>query len=90
MEDSRKNDEHFWSNFIENGQHRAWSGYTFEQIYLAHLPQIKKALGISGILTKTSAWRSKDNTAQIDLIIDRNDKVINLCEMKYSKERLVF
>ena len=47
---------------------------------------IKKALGISGIETNTSSWRSKIgvNGAQIDLVIDRRDQVINLCEMKFS------
>lgn len=55
-----------------------------------HLPQIKQALGVSGVSTSASAWRytpSKDNIedkgAQIDLVIDRADHVINLCEMKF-------
>jgi hypothetical protein len=50
------------------------------------LEEIKKALGISGIETNTSSWRSKSATdgVQIDLVIDRRDQVINLCEMKYS------
>jgi len=81
-------DEHFWTNFIENARHRAWSGYAFEQVCLAHLPQIKQKLGISGVLTKTYSWISNDseNGAQIDLVIERNDRVINLCEMKYASE----
>jgi AAA+ ATPase superfamily predicted ATPase len=79
------NDEHYWTNFIENARHRAWSGYAFEQICLAHLPQIKQKLGISGVLTNAYSWISNDKEtgAQIDLVIERNDKVINLCEMKY-------
>jgi AAA+ ATPase superfamily predicted ATPase len=80
------NDEHYWTNFIENARHRAWSGYAFEQVCLAHLPQIKQKLGISGVLTNAYSWISnnKENGAQIDLVIERNDKVINLCEMKYA------
>jgi hypothetical protein len=67
----------------------AWSGYAFENVCLSHVMQIKQALGISGILTEHSSWqhRSSDRThsgAQIDLIIDRPDGVVNLCEMKYS------
>ncbi len=79
-------DKDQWINLIDSPKHRAWSGYAFEQVCLAHLPQIKKALGISGIHSTSYAWRSsaKENGAQIDLIIDRRDQVINLCEMKFS------
>ena len=67
----------------------AWAGYAFENTCLTHVVQIKKALGISGILTEQSAWQhrtsARDKTgAQIDLLIDRPDGVINLCEMKWS------
>lgn len=76
----------FWINAIDNASHRAWSGYAFEQVCLMHVFQIKKELGISGIQSNEAAWHSKGNSngAQIDLIIDRNDNVINLCEMKFS------
>jgi AAA+ ATPase superfamily predicted ATPase len=79
--------DNYWSTFTDNAAHRAWSGYAFEQVCLAHIAQIKKALGISGVLSDISAWRSVDRTkkgAQVDLVIGRNDNVINLCEMKYS------
>ncbi|HMR58512.1 MAG TPA: DUF234 domain-containing protein [Cyclobacteriaceae bacterium] len=89
MHDKRENDEHFWINLIENARHRAWSGYGFEQVCLAHLPQIKHKLGIAGVLTRIAAWRSRDNATQIDLLIERNDNVINLCEMKYTSEKFV-
>ena len=79
-------DEHYWSNTIEAGKHRAWSGYAFEQVCMMHLKQVKQKLGISGVLTHVSSWRSTDGStgAQIDLLIERNDQVINLCEMKFS------
>jgi AAA+ ATPase superfamily predicted ATPase len=91
MYNKPENDEHFWTNFIENARHRAWSGYSFEQVCLAHLRQIKHKLSIAGVLTRTASWRSndKENAAQIDLLIERNDKVINLCEMKYASEEFV-
>ncbi|MFA5328457.1 MAG: ATP-binding protein [Prolixibacteraceae bacterium] len=75
-----------WMNMIDNPRYRAWSGYAFEQVCLYHLPQIKKALGISGVQSTSSSWRSTTikNGAQIDLVIDRRDQVINLCEMKFS------
>ena len=50
------------------------------------MTQLKQALGISGVLSNVCSWRSRDveNKAQIDMVIDRRDQVINLCEMKYS------
>jgi len=91
MHNKRENDEHFWTNFIENARHRAWSGYGFEQVCLVHLPQIKHKLSIAGVLTRTASWRSnnKENAAQIDLLIERNDKVINICEMKFASDEFV-
>lgn len=79
-------DKDFWIKAIDSPKHRAWSGYSYEQVCLYHLDQIKKALGISGIITNTSSWRSKnlENGVQIDLVIDRRDQAINLCEMKFS------
>jgi hypothetical protein len=78
--------ENSWINGLDTPQQRAWSGYAFEQVCLAHLSQIKQALGISGIQTNSSSWTNTGdgNKRQIDLIIDRKDDVINLCEMKFS------
>jgi len=75
-----------WLTFLDSPVYRAWSGYAFEQVCLYHLPQIKQALGISGVQTAVSSWRSmlKENGAQVDLVIDRRDQIINLCEMKFS------
>ena len=63
-----------------------------ERVCLAHIAQMKKALGISGVVTEEYAWRhiaegEDDKGAQIDLVIDRSDGVVNLCEMKYSRGR---
>lgn len=78
--------ENDWINGLNTPQQRAWSGYAFEQVCLAHSAQIKHALGISGVQTNSSSWvnTGKGNKRQIDLIIDRKDDVINLCEMKFS------
>ncbi len=80
-----------WVKMIENPKYKAWSGYAFEQVCLAHTEQIKKALGISGIGTEESAWKSTQSKdgAQIDLVIDRRDGVINLCEMKFSVDEFI-
>lgn len=75
-----------WLNAIDSPRQRTWAGFAFEQICLAHVPQIKKALGISGVLSHAVSWRSKSSEegAQVDLLIDRRDQVINLFELKYS------
>lgn len=79
-------DEGFWMKGTDSPEIRAWSGYAFEQVCISHLRQINNALGISGIQTQAGAWTGSDgeSKAQIDLLIDRRDQVINLCEMKFS------
>lgn len=78
----------FWGQFSVTPRHNAWAGLAFEQVCASHLPQIKQALGISGISATASSWRSKpapdSPNAQIDLVIDRSDGCVNLCEMKYA------
>jgi len=91
-------DEHYWTNLGKTGKKNAWIGYAFEQVCLNHIPQIKSKLGISGILSNSYAWSKKKFTdadgvewdgGQIDLIIDRNDDVMNICEMKYSSDEYI-
>jgi len=77
-----KDDDNWWINQIESPTFFNWAGYAFEMVCLLHLSQIKKALGISGVQTSVANWQSPE--AQIDLLIDRKDQVINLCEMKFS------
>lgn len=91
-------DEHFWQNVHGQGVQTAWSGYAFEQVCLHHVRQIKEALGIAGVLSNVYAWACKPFTdadgtewegGQVDLLIDRNDEVISLCEMKYKRDAFV-
>ncbi len=81
-------DERHWTNLIDSPSRRAWTGIAFEQVCLLHIWQIKKALGIAGVQTEVCSWRFAGDEytrgAQIDMLIVRRDKVINLCEMKYS------
>lgn len=83
-------DKHLWTNTIDAPAHRAWSGYAFEQVCLHHIAQIKQALGISGVQTNACAWSLKADAgrgtqgAQIDLVLDRRDQIVNLCEVKYA------
>ena len=83
-------DTSFWQKNVTSHQVTIWRGIAFENVCFNHVDQIKAALGISGIITKQAAWSKraddKDGT-QIDMLIERNDHVVNMCEMKfYNKE----
>lgn len=75
-------DEAYWSHTWLSGEHNVWKGLAFERVCLQHIPQVKLALGISGIVSNVCSWRNAN--AQIDLLISRGDNVINICEMKYA------
>ena len=79
-------DANRWSNMLDTPTQNIWRGYAFEQVGLLHIPQIKKSLGINGIQSDISSWHYRDEHqgGQIDMVIDRRDQTINLCEMKYS------
>ncbi len=82
------NDRAFWSDSLESPFRMAWLGFAFERLCILHLDQIKRALGISGVRTSISAWRHTADGefpkgAQIDIVIDRRDDIINICEMKF-------
>ncbi len=71
---------------------RAWSGFAFESACIEHVRGIERALGIAGIETVAAAWqhrpaagRTDDRGAQVDLVIERADRTITLCEMKFSE-----
>jgi len=65
--------------------YKTWAGFSFETICIKHVAQIIEGLKISGINTAHGSWieRNKPNGTQIDLLIDRDDNVINICEMKF-------
>ena len=86
VKDSKAEGQGAWIELSKSPRWRAWSGYAFEYICRYHIESIKKQLGISGVYTEISNWRSKQspNGVQIDLLIDRSDRVINICEMKFS------
>lgn len=78
-----------WTDFVsDQGRFHAWRGNAFEIVCLYHVRQLKAALGISGVETSEYPWASmrKEGGAQIDLVIERADKVTNLCEMKFTDE----
>ena len=77
-----------WLAQAETPSYRAWCGYAFENICIKHFRQIKAALGIAGVEASTLSWQLKgeknDRGAQVDMLIDRRDQTINICEMKFS------
>lgn len=90
MEAKRNETTGIWNHLSQTPAYTSWSGYAFENICLKHVPQIKKALGISGVYALASAYHKKGKDSepgtQIDLVLDRKDHVINLFEMKFYNE----
>ncbi len=86
------NQSNSWQMLSQTQSWKSWSGYAFENICLQHIEQIKKALGITGIHTNQFSFFAKASEThkgtQIDLLIDRQDKVINLCEIKFYNDTL--
>lgn len=84
----RNFDPEYWNKKYKTPAWYSWAGHAFENICLKHSMNIKKTLGISGITTIESHWqyRSKLQGAEIDLVIDRADNCINLCEIKFCEE----
>lgn len=77
-----------WNEYINTPGYNTWRGNSFEIVCINHIAQLKAALGIRGIETNEFAWKNsnEEKGAQIDLIIQRKDGVINLCEMKYTND----
>ena len=80
-----RKDEQFWTHNQATQAVVSWRGFAFENVCFQHISQIKKALGISGVRSSQSAWilRGDDKNMQIDLLIERDDNVINACEIKF-------
>ena len=90
MADGTINEKDYWSRTISKPIYNAWCGLAFERVCFQHIDQIKHALGISGIISNVYSWvyvprTSDEKGAQIDMLIDRDDNVINICEMKFSQ-----
>jgi hypothetical protein len=89
----RSLDGSFWLENLASQKIISWRGFAFENVCFNHVSQIKKALGISGVNTSQSLWSKREDDAdgtQIDMIIERADNVVNMCESKfYSNEFIV-
>ena len=83
----RTTDDHYWRNHLDTTTMNTWHGLAYERVCMYHFRNIIRALRLDSIHTEFYSWRSKASEpgAQIDIVIDRSDNVITICEVKYSK-----
>lgn len=84
-ENSEKS-EHYFEENVSSRALSTWRGYAFENVCFNHIEAVKKALGISGVISSQSAWSKlgdDEKGTQIDLLINRKDNVVNMCELKF-------
>lgn len=95
LRNNNTQDAHFWEHTVGQDVQTTWQGLAFERVCLWHVDEIKRTLGISGMLTSVSSWSyiptpeekaAGAQGAQIDLLIERKDNVLMVCEMKYYKD----
>jgi hypothetical protein len=94
MSENKTNDEMFWTHNYNGSIRLAWVGLAFERVCYQHVRQIKDALKIGGVLSCVYPLRFTDKSglgkgAQIDMVIDRADNTVNLCEMKFSNKEFL-
>lgn len=87
VDGQRQSDDSFWLHHQNTPRLNTWRGLAFEQVCFTHVSKIKKALGVEGVASSESAWiirgDEEKNGAQMDMLIVRDDRVVNLCEMKF-------
>ena len=79
-----------WQQLSQTQTYKTWTGYAFESLCLKHLPSIKQAMSIGGIYSKSATFYKKgtdtEEGAQIDMLLDRSDQMINIFEIKFNTE----
>ncbi len=92
---NKKTSPHYWTAVQSSPAWNAWAGYGFEWFCEKHSAQILKALGISGISSTISKWKCQANPdkgligGEVDLVIDRADQIINICELKFTRKPFI-
>lgn len=88
-ESHRITETNYWQHHLKESEISSWRGIAFEEVCMQHIWQIKSALQIAGVSSRESALivkgEGKNEGMQIDLLIDRADDVVNVCEMKFHK-----
>ena len=87
MKKSSGRQQENWTKLVKNQSFTSWSGLAFERLCFSHLDQIKNALDLKVIETQISNLRiqNENHNAQVDLLIERADRIIHICEIKFSK-----
>lgn len=91
LRDSSFRNLQYWSSIQRTPRFYTWAGISFEILSMSHVTQIKKKLGVAGVATNVYSWRSRttmgngERAAQIDMVMERADNTINICEMKFSE-----
>lgn len=87
------NNPHYWYDNQNSPKLNSWRGIAFEDVCFVHQDQIRAALGISGVQSEIYPWKTlgenESSGAQIDMLIDRADRVVNLCEMKFTRDEFI-
>ena len=87
IQPNKKYSPGIWQQLAESQSYKIWAGYAFENLCFKHVDKIKEALGIAAVYTEISSLRvptsGETQGFQIDLLIDRKDNSINLCEIKF-------
>jgi uncharacterized protein len=88
MQSNRLGAKNVWQIMSQTQSYKIWCGLAFESLCLKHIHNIKQQLGITGVYSQEHIWRSSGgkNNFQIDLIIDRKDNCMNLCEIKFYED----
>lgn len=85
--------ENYWQKVLHTPSWNVWADYAFEAVCMKHSQEIQKALHLERILGTPVSWRyapkkgSKEQGAQIDILFDRDDDAITLCEIRYSAKQ---
>jgi AAA+ ATPase superfamily predicted ATPase len=85
MKNVNKTNVGTWQAIRTTKSYETWCGYAFENLCIRHINAVRVALGISGLNSVTNSWLYKGDgeDAQIDLLIDRADRCVNICEIKF-------
>ena len=93
IQDIPVNESVSWQLLSQTQSWKSWSGYAFENVCFMHIANIKAAIGIAGVHTKQYSFWAKSTEesegTQIDMLIDRQDSVISLCEVKFYNDQLI-
>ncbi|MGE9312149.1 AAA family ATPase [Niabella sp. CJ426] len=81
IQNNRNSGSGTWQKLYKSSSYVSWAGFSFETLCLKHITQIKRALRIDAIFSTNSSWFN--DLAQIDLLINRDDNIMNQCEIKF-------